>query len=108
MGIYGDTGGFKWLQGVTGGYRGLQGVTGGYKGLHEVTRDYMNLRGITETFFLTRPSANTFFGVFCIKEKVNKIPNISPKPWTKPFLKMRILCDYVTDVFIVQKCLFPT
>ena len=38
--IYGNTGGYRGLQGVTRGYKGLQAVTGGYKGLQEVTKGY--------------------------------------------------------------------
>ena len=37
MRIYGDTGGYRGLQGATGGYKGLQGVTRGYRGLQGIT-----------------------------------------------------------------------
>ena len=45
--------------------------------------------------------------VFCIKRKVNKISNFSPKPWINRFGKMLILWVFETDVFVVQKSLFP-
>ena len=48
-----------------------------------------------------------FLGVFCIKRYVHKILYFCPKPLTKPFIKNANFVGFETDVFIVQKGLFP-
>ena len=94
MGIQQVTRGYRGLQEVTGGYKGLQRVTGGYKGLQGVTGGYKGLQGVTKNyrnFLLTRTFPDTFLGLFCMKIKVEKISNFSPKRWTNPFGKIPIL-----------------
>ena len=68
MGIHGDTGGYRELQGVTRGYkgvtrgyRGLQGDTGGtrgYRGLQGITGGYKGLQ--KPFFFLAKTPLDTF------------------------------------------------
>ena len=69
---------YRGLKGVTRGYKGFQGVTGGDKWLQGVTNDNRN-------YLLTRTFPDTF-------------------SWSMP---MPILWVFESDVFVVQKGLFP-